>query len=802
MEKIVREPRKIDLHIHSCHSKHKDGGKVSDNNYKNLNTLVDKLNAKDINICAITDHDVFSYEMYCSLKEFEGKGSIEKVLPGVEFSVHFPEMTGNGAPVHVIAIFDDSDENKVKNIEVVINSADSDDFLIPNYDLKNKYSEGKFIQIIREIDLDVILIAHQKSSPTGRSFTRNDLMTLKESSMNLLFTNYFDALEFRNRNNEIFNKSFIRDEGLVDKIDFITGTDCHSWEDYPFMYNGDAHLEENKHLEHMFTYAKCLPTFRGLSMCFTDYDRLSYEQNFFTRNRSSFVENLNLTFSGNNFKVPMSKGINAIIGDNSIGKSFLLFQMIDESFNTKLTASHRRGYAKYSVEQSFEIEDIIPEQDIFLFDFQGEIRQKFENQLFKNDIFLSSFFPEEVDTSAAKVILDEEFKKYLKALSDNTNVQKILSELKPISFNVEITGKNTFNITEFYENRKSKKQLYVNNIDYLNTVLATMQIENEYLFTEEENNFILNTQNKIQEMIEKYKLLRDSEDLKNRVFSIISHHIHEFTSELENIGTDYQREITNLDRDLSLLKENTIKLVYMNLNLKEYMPSIKQMDIKSNVNRSQYYNFVSSVEETKINNELFSRIISSTFNKGKESNPIYLTESMLDKLISRIPEGKTGLIHFKDKVNQGIDKALESKFIINPMDKDEDVEKVLSSGMNQRNYFEIISGEKRKQGIYIVDQPEDGVSQKAINEFVLKHFKVMSKNRQIIMVTHNPQFIVNLDVDNVIYLEKDEENRISVKSGALEYTNDTYSILDIISENIEGGIEAIRKRWNRYGNKY
>ncbi len=64
------------------------------------------------------------------------------------------------------------------------------------------------------------------------------------------------------------------------------------------------------------------------------------------------------------------------------------------------------------------------------------------------------------------------------------------------------------------------------------------------------------------------------------------------------------------------------------------------------------------------------------------------------------------------------------------------------------------------------------------------------------MVTHNPQFIVNLDVDNVVFLSKNEE--ISVQSGALEYEDNKYSILQIVADNIDGGIYTIQQRVKRY----
>lgn len=105
--------------------------------------------------------------------------------------------------------------------------------------------------------------------------------------------------------------------------------------------------------------------------------------------------------------------------------------------------------------------------------------------------------------------------------------------------------------------------------------------------------------------------------------------------------------------------------------------------------------------------------------------------------------------------------------------------------------------ETDKDGIYIIDQPEDNISQSAIRTYLLERFKTMRENRQVIMVTHNPQFIVNLDIDNLIYISK-QNDVFQVQSGSLEYVCDEYNVLDIVAQNIDGGLDSIRKRWKRY----
>ena len=66
------------------------------------------------------------------------------------------------------------------------------------------------------------------------------------------------------------------------------------------------------------------------------------------------------------------------------------------------------------------------------------------------------------------------------------------------------------------------------------------------------------------------------------------------------------------------------------------------------------------------------------------------------------------------------------------------------------------------------------------------------------MVTHNPQFIVNLDIDNLIYLSKDIDGTLIFQSGALEYECADYQVLQLVADNIEGGLDSIQKRWKRY----
>ena len=152
---ILNDIISIDLHIHSSFSAYKESdGYVENSNISKIDVLLQKLNENNINMFAVTDHNRFSYELYLAIKNRISQNlfkNVYKNLPGIEFDVQIED----GLPsCHIIAIFDDKEEIKLKNIENIINNN-----LIKSQD--GFYTREEFEKILKEIGLNVILIAHQ-----------------------------------------------------------------------------------------------------------------------------------------------------------------------------------------------------------------------------------------------------------------------------------------------------------------------------------------------------------------------------------------------------------------------------------------------------------------------------------------------------------------------------------------------------------------------------------------------------------------------------------------------------------------
>lgn len=780
MNKIASTGMKLDLHIHSCHSSNKDGKKVRNNTKENVPTLIQKLNENSVNICAITDHDIFSYDMYHELKNAElQNNSIEKVLPGIEFSINFNNGANNKV-IHVVAIFSDKNDDKIKNIEKIMFENRPDEST-------RAYDEIVFLDILRQIDIDTILIAHQKNSLYSLKVRSNDANGLgNKKFLEFIYSDYFEAFEFKNKRNEVLNKTFLTTNNVDKNISFVTGTDCHDWTVYP------QETASDDCLAFPYTYAKCLPTFKGLVMAFTDTSRLKTVNSFFSAD-NKYINDINLCINGKDVSVPMSRGINAIIGDNAVGKSMLLHVLTN--YSKSIPSQTKTGYKKYQKEKNVVIKDKIPNDYIFAFDMQGEIRNKFEDNKINADDFLKKYFPEKVDSKPYKDIIENEINAMISYLNEKFDIDRKINSLT--EFKIEIIDESAESLT-FEKNLRRTKQKTnkLDNIDdSIRTNIANLEKLTKLQIEDIDKDYIKTFVDYLKKIQIKYNSQKDEILSINERIEKISNVIDKISSEHGKTISDTHKRSENFSSSTDLLIESITEIIKRINNLSVYSPNINKEIIAAKVNTVFRYDFVSKLHIDEISNEYFENLISKVLKKSAVLYWDKITEEQLKDAIKYCDENMLVTDYFRQQLMSFVNQDLEPKFSI--VENGQDKFKELSSGFNSKIYFDLIAHEFSRGGIYLIDQPEDNVSQTAIREYLLDYFKTMSEKRQIILVTHNPQFIVNLDIDNLIYISNSEGNW-EIQSGSLEYECDDYNVLDIVANNIDGGLSSIKKRWKRY----
>ena len=305
---------KIDLHIHSKASAYKEAnGYVDESKIENIDVLLSKVQENNVNLISITDHNNFDYALYKKIKELINKEPYKDInnnLPGVEFDVKLEE--NSKVVCHIICIFDDYDEDSIckiqSKIEEVKKLEDEEDY----------YTLNEFETILYNIGVSVLLIAHQKSDLDIKNSSQNhhSLSEAVENPREWIKTGFINALEYQKPRVQGMIKNNLRE--MKSKFATITGSDCHVWSAYP---NKDDKIKEEKEY---LTTIKCLPTFKGLVLSLTSPDT-RFERND-EGNNSNYINEIKL----GDKSYELSTGINAIIGENGAGKSYILGKLNGE----------------------------------------------------------------------------------------------------------------------------------------------------------------------------------------------------------------------------------------------------------------------------------------------------------------------------------------------------------------------------------------------------------------------------------------------------------------------------------------
>lgn len=100
----------------------------------------------------------------------------------------------------------------------------------------------------------------------------------------------------------------------------------------------------------------------------------------------------------------------------------------------------------------------------------------------------------------------------------------------------------------------------------------------------------------------------------------------------------------------------------------------------------------------------------------------------------------------------------------------------------------------------IIDQPEENLDNQSVFELLVPYIKEAKNNRQVIIVTHNPNLAVVCDAEQIIHAQidkKQNKNKVIYYSGSIENLEINKCIVDIL----EGTMPAFSNRKRKYSLK-
>ena len=221
--------------------------------------------------------------------------------------------------------------------------------------------------------------------------------------------------------------------------------------------------------------------------------------------------------------------------------------------------------------------------------------------------------------------------------------------------------------------------------------------------------------------------------------------------------------------------------------------------------------------------EIFADYIDNSFSKRGNAIKEYLEYSYIDKehfietlrsLIEKIEKDELTIKGNKDKRQLMLNLLSPSyyKLAYNVEYQGDNLDS-MSEGKKAFVILRLLLDFNDNKCPILIDQPEDDLDNRAIFNDLVTYIRNKKRERQIIIVTHNPNIVVAADAEEIIVANMHgihNENRGGVKfeycSGAMENTFRSnegtilhrQGIREHICEILEGGDVAFLKRENKY----
>ena len=496
-------------------------------------------------------------------------------------------------------------------------------------------------------------------------------------------------------------------------------------------------------------------------------------------NRRAFIKSIKIQGK----EIHLSPGMNAIIGENGSGKSTLLDLM-----NKRPEKSHIKRIKDQNaiiVEEGSDLSQIKYVE-------QGAIVEKFKDpsKLFNQG---STTYFKDVDHSN----FIASYRKYSEELNDaiKNNIDKCecINNLNNILLYKDIEGSCGYYI-DVIENIEVFNNEHAQAYNDMRKLLITItEFKDKKYYAQYKDRFeeLLKIVKEIYNDIKKsYVALYTS----NEVMNIIKSCVDNYTQEIKRNSTSKDIEQKAFEQKRNMFINDIIKTVKKSL-LQVKWPILPK--ICNGVSSNSYKGF-------KFNKEAFyhQKDMSKTFLMNMFTANYQELEKIKEinsyKKLQEAIRGCTDIQSIDKEWNSNVEKFIstsmkEECYILDA--GDQQIGNTL--GEMSLSYYRFFTRGIDDWQVLIIDQPEDNISNNKIKNELIGYFQNIRDNKQIIYVTHNPLLVVNMDVDNVIYV-KNDKGILSIEGGCLEYENGV-DILSIIANTMDGGKETIEKRLMFYG---
>ncbi|MBP3567826.1 MAG: PHP domain-containing protein [Lachnospiraceae bacterium] len=777
MNRILRKPNVWDLHIHTplgTPTKKNYGGVSAEDFVDDVIKLYSETGNK-IGMISFTDHNKINSDAY---KIFRRKSNIA-IIPGIEMDIFLTENDKDSK--HIIFYFDEQELDNIDELKLLIES-----YIETN---KKVFFEPFVMHLIHNKKCFAVSPHAFKQGKRGINSDWFD-ETSADKGASRFSGLFFPFWEAGGKSDICKAIEFLEEQyGVEDNQQAVIA------------FSDSADFDKmRKYIENPHQYFLCLNSFKGLLLAGSDIDRIVYE--YEERPESNPSEKIKNIIVSNDLKTPknaerieieLSDRLNVIVGGRGKGKSALLGAIVSGINESLIEDSSRASFVKKFNIQIKNFKDMPMASDTKIVYFS----QSFINHLFDNDRQdkLEKFFDKQfadnsdISNGIADVLAFIE-KNKVHEVVDDINVLDDLKNLVCIakkSPDLQIASRKCALISLHKDNLgyeqiikqllPKDKEIWNEQLEkelhkFISTLLENISRSN-YKRIEE-----IKFSQLVRKKIEQQKKKRSKEDerkieARNKIEQKLR---YLYTKELERI-----RQINMLykiDTAMTELKmqyqiysgEGENKIYFVSVANKEHPVEYARRQIIESINKTKIRNV-----DKKTYEEIF-KIYATT----EES--VYPIKDSLDfyDLVKKIAslEGM-----YSKKIQRIIYKNAEGYV---------DLHKT-SPGTQTNAVMEFILHSDSTSTL-LIDQPEDNIDNEARYAQLTKWIRKQKYKRQIILVTHDANIVINGDAECVI-IANHTGDKFNYEYGALEYGD----VLDKAAVILDGGKTAIHRRIDKYG---
>ena len=762
------QPVYVDLHIHTYPNAN---NRTTTYDVATLVKRIKEYNGNEPFLIAFTDHNTINKEAYLAAKALD-----IKMLLGAELHIKNHDDV-EAFHCHIFFNVDVTEENIIA-LNVIL-----DDLYADKLPCKTDSSIPNIQDVINAFDpYEFMLLPHAGQRHGQFNYSLHDGEQVDNAISRSIYYNQFDGFTAREDKGLDLTKEYFKKLGIAEFVNLLTCSDNYVPSRYPEPKDTEAS-------PFVPTWMMAEPTYDGVRLSLSESSRLFY-QKAKPQIQCEHIGKVKLQNELIDIDVELSEGLNVVIGGSSSGKT-LFVDSVNRYFEQDLLGSQ---YAKFGVEH-IDVKNPSEIHPYFISqNFIADLVNRNDEASIDEIPILKKAFPSDdnVKRQISKTLTD------LKRIVDEMllcveNIEKIERWLKDIPHPGKLITKGKIEGNIFLPLLPKTEE--VEKCDYTEEdYKADVEMLRNMELRVNDNPFTNNISKEVEVILKELIKARKGSVLFEKVSSLLATHKEEKDDELQERQGQNQSNIKNRQS----LMQHLRKYVNYSRRFSEQKQKLTEMDRSFTTKEVKATGHTLYIENTfKFNEqvlmEVLNKYLNSTFRNMKDVVPENLFQS-----------------YFKKKPKVSSFKELGDLIYGNLKNNDHTSYKIVSS--DGRNFYEMSPGWKSAilldlilgydagNSPIIIDQPEDNLAVKYINEALVQTIKKVKFNKQVILVSHNATIPMMADAQTIV-LCRNNGKQIIIRSASLEGEIEGEKVLDLIADQTDGGKASIKKRVKKYNLK-